>query len=148
MADASHSSSATPRGPGRGCHTPNVTHDDIDQLASRFFQALERGDVAAVGECYAPDATVWHNYDQLEQPRDANLRVLRWVVDNVAGLRYEDVRRVVLDDGFVQQHVLRGTAPNGTPLEVPAMMRVMVADGRITRLEEYLDTAQVAVLRG
>ena len=122
--------------------------DDIEQLASRFFQALERGDVAAVGECYAPDATIWHNYDQLEQARDANLRVLRWVVDNVAALRYEDVRRVVLDDGFVQQHVLRGTAPNGTPLEVPAMMRVTVANGRITRLEEYLDTAQVAALRG
>jgi ketosteroid isomerase-like protein len=48
----------------------------------------------------------------------------------------------------VQQHVLRGTAPDGTPLEVPAMMRVTVADGRITRLEEYLDTAQVAALRG
>jgi len=125
-----------------------VIHDDIDQLASRFFQALERGDVAAVGECYAPDAMIWHNYDQLEQALDANLRVLRWVVDNVAGLRYEDIRRVVLDDGFVQQHVLRGTAPNGAPLEVPAMMRVMVADGRITRLEEYLDTAQVAALRG
>jgi ketosteroid isomerase-like protein len=125
-----------------------VSDDDIDQLASRFFQALERGDVAAVSECYAPDAMIWHNYDQVEQTRDANLRVLRWVVDNVAGLRYEEVRRVVLDDGFVQQHVLRGTAPNGTPLEVPAMMRVMVADGRITRLEEYLDTAQVAALRG
>jgi ketosteroid isomerase-like protein len=125
-----------------------VSDDDIDQLASRFFQALERGDVAAVSECYAPDAMIWHNYDQVEQTRDANLRVLRWVVDNVAGLRYEDIRRVALDDGFVQQHVLRGTAPNGTPLEVPAMMRVMVADGRITRLEEYLDTAQVAALRG
>jgi ketosteroid isomerase-like protein len=125
-----------------------VFHDDIDELASRFFQALERGDVATAGECYAPDATIWHNYDRAEQARDANLRVLRWVVDNVAGLRYEEVRLVVLDDGFVQQHVLRGTAPNGTPLEVPAMMRVTVADGRITRLEEYLDTAQVAALRG
>jgi ketosteroid isomerase-like protein len=125
-----------------------VEHDDIDQLASRFFQALERGDVATVGECYAPGAMIWHNYDQVEQAREANLRVLRWVVDNVTALRYEEVRRVVLDDGFVQQHVLRGTAPDGTPLEVPAMMRVTVADGRITRLEEYLDTAQVAALRG
>ena len=71
----------------------------------------------------------------------------RWPTSSApcAGRSYDDVRRVILDDGFVQQHVLRGTCAAGA-LEVPAMLRVWVADGRITRLDEYLDTAQVAVL--
>jgi ketosteroid isomerase-like protein len=123
-----------------------VTHDEIDDLATRFFTALEQGDVETVAGCYAPDAVVWHNYDQVEQPRAVNLLVLRWVVDHVEGLRYDDIRRLVVDDGFVQQHVLRGTAPDGTPLEVPAMMRVTVVDDLVTRIDEYLDTAQVAAL--
>ena len=34
----------------------------------------------------------------------------------------------------------------GGPLNMPAMIRFWVADGRITRLEEYLDTRQAMVL--
>jgi ketosteroid isomerase-like protein len=48
----------------------------------------------------------------------------------------------------VQQHVLRGTAPNGKPLEVPACIVFTVRGGRVARLDEYLDTAQIAALRG
>jgi ketosteroid isomerase-like protein len=122
-----------------------VTHDEIDELATRFFAAIEAGDVQAVAATYADDAVIWHNYDQVEQCKDDNVRTLAYVVRTVAARSYDDITRVILDDGFVQQHVLRGTAPGGA-LEVPAMMRVWMRDGRITRLDEYLDTAQVAVL--
>ena len=64
----------------------------------------------------------------------------------MSNLRYEEIRREVLRDGFLQQHVLRGTAPDGSALEVPAILRVYCHDGVITRLEEYLDTAQVKAL--
>jgi ketosteroid isomerase-like protein len=123
-----------------------VTQDEIEQVADALFAAIERGDVDAVRELYAPDAVVWHNFDQVEQPVEDNLRTLAYLHRKVAGMRYTEVRRVVIDDGFVQQHVLRGDAPGG-PLEMPAMMRVWVADGRVTRVEEYLDPAQAQVLR-
>jgi ketosteroid isomerase-like protein len=45
----------------------------------------------------------------------------------------------------VQQHVLVGQAAGGA-LQMPAMIRFWVADERITRLEEYLDTRQAMVL--
>ena len=122
-----------------------MTHDEIEALASQFFAAIEAGDIDTVAATYADDAVIWHNFDQVEQSKVDNLRTLAYVVRTVAGRSYDDVRRVVLDDGFVQQHVLRGSAAAGA-LEVPAMLRVWVADGRITRLDEYLDTAQVAVL--
>jgi ketosteroid isomerase-like protein len=122
-----------------------VTHDEIETLATNFFAAIQAGDIETVAATYSDDAVIWHNYDQIEQPKTDNLRTLKYVIATVQGRSYDDVRRTVLDDGFVQQHVLRGTAPGG-PLEVPAMLRVWVADGRITRLDEYLDTAQVTVL--
>lgn len=124
-----------------------MTPAEIEALADRFFAAIATGDVATVRDCYDPAVAVWHNYDQVEQGLEANLAVLGWLGRHVRDLRYDDVCRVVIDGGFVQQHVLRGTIESGAALEVPAMMRVYVGDGRVQRIEEYLDTAQVAELR-
>ena len=117
------------------------------ELADRFFTAIPKGDLETVRAIYAPDALIWHNNDQTTQSVEQNLQVLAWVTKNIAGLRYEEIRRHVTPSGFVQQHVLRGMAPNGKPLEVPACILCSVKDGRITRLDEYLDSAQIAVLR-
>ena len=54
----------------------------------------------------------------------------------------------MLDHGFVQQHVLRATARNGVEMVIPAILHIHCADGRITRVEEYLDPAQAAPMRG
>jgi ketosteroid isomerase-like protein len=116
------------------------------EVADRFFAAIERADIDSVRAIYAPDARIWHNHDGVVQDVAANLRVLAWVTRNVAELRYEEVRRAATPDGFVQQHVLRGRAPNGKPVEVAACIVCRVENGRITRLDEYLDSAQIAVL--
>ena len=118
------------------------------ELADRFFAAIPKGDIETLRAIYAPDARIWHNHDQATQSVEQNLQVLAWVVKNIAGLRYEEIRRHATPTGFVQQHVLRGRAPNGTPLEVPACIVCAVAGGRITRLDEYLDSAQLEALRG
>ncbi len=116
------------------------------ELCEQLFSAIIRGDIDAVRAIYAEDAVIWHNNDGVEQSPDQNLRVLRWVVRNVKDLRYEEIRRHETPTGFVQQHVLRGTSPNGVVLEVPACIVCTVVDGRITRLDEYLDSAQIAPL--
>ena len=96
---------------------------------------------------YAPDAVVWHNYDGVAQTVDENLRVLRWLVRHVTDLRYEEVRRLRTPEGFVQQHVLRAKALDGSEVTIPACLIGTVRDGRIVRLEEYIDSAHVAPLR-
>jgi ketosteroid isomerase-like protein len=123
-----------------------VTPDEIETLATAFFAAIESGDIDTLRRLYAPGATVWHNFDGVDQGVEDNLRVLRWMIATLSNPKYDDVRRVIVDDGFFQQHVLRGDAPGGR-LEMPAMVRATVADGRVTRIEEYLDSAQAAVLR-
>ena len=123
-----------------------MSADDSLQLAERLFGAITAGNVEAVRQIYAPDAVVWHNNDGLEQSADSNLRVLAWVVANVRNLRYEDIRRQRTDSGFMQQHVLRGTAPNGREVNIPACIICTVQHGRITRLDEYLDSAHVTPL--
>ncbi len=117
------------------------------ELCDLFFAAISRGDIDAVRAIYAPDAVIWHNDEKAEQTPDRNLKVLGWVTRNIRDMRYEEVRRHETPTGFVEQHVLRGVAPNGAPLEIPACIVCEVRDGRITRLDEYLDSAQTAALR-
>lgn len=120
-----------------------MTETEIVKLAGRFVDALRRGDVAAMGRLYADDIAVWHSTDGLDQTKDQNLRLLAWMARNVEGLAFDDIRQDFVADGFCQRQVLRGTNP---PLAAPCMLRVWCADGRITRIEEYIDSARVAAL--
>jgi ketosteroid isomerase-like protein len=115
-------------------------------LCDRFFAAVTAGDLDAVRAMYAPNAVIWHNNDGAEQGVEENLRVLRWATTRIADFRYEDVRRTATASGFMEQHTLRGQAPNGEELRVPACIVCTVRDGRITRLDEYFDSAQIAAL--
>lgn len=123
-----------------------MTREDTLAIAERLFAAISAGRVDAVRDIYAPNAVIWHNTDGIEQSVDDNLRILHWVVRHITNLRYEDVRRHVTETGFVQQHILRGTAPNGALLAIPACLVCTVHEGRITRLDEYLDSGQLTAL--
>jgi uncharacterized protein len=118
-----------------------------EELVIRFFAALEAGDIDTLREIYAPDAVIWHNDDLIEQPVEDNLKVLQGLHRAVSGLRYDIVRRVPAADGVLQQHVLRGQLPNGAAVELHAAMYLQVRDGRITRIEEYLDSAKRASIK-
>ncbi len=116
------------------------------ELARRLFAAIEAGDIETVREMYAPDARIWHNTDGVVQTPAENLRTPRWVVENVSDLRYTDLNCQPTATGFVQQHVLRATGPNGAAIELPACIVATVDDGHISRIDEYLDSAHAARL--
>ena len=118
---------------------------DALEVAERFFRAIEAGDVERIKSIYAPNAIIWHNNDQKEQTVEENLRVLTWVTRNLTNRHYRVKRRVAIPGGFLQQHVLEAETANG-PFSMPACIVVEVKDGRITRLDEYLDSGQTAAL--
>jgi uncharacterized protein len=120
--------------------------DSNNRLVDRFIAAIEVGDVATVLSIYSEDAAIWHNYDQLVVSAGDNARQIGWFTSRLRGMKYTEIRRISFPGGVVQQHVLRGTAPNGAVVAVFAMLRIDIADGRITGLEEYLDPAQAAAL--
>ena len=119
---------------------------DFLALAEQFVSAIERADVAVIRECYAPDARIWHNFDNIEQTVDQNLATLGWMVKRMPERKYVVLRREALSDGFMQQHILAGTTRNGEAVSLPACIICRVAGGRITRLDEYLDPAAAAAL--
>ena len=123
-----------------------TTETDAVVIADRLISAIQAGDIETVRSIYAPDAVVWHNNDNQTQTVEQNLQTLTWISRNLKDLRYEEIERQATDKGFLEQHVLRATAPNGTPLEVRACLVGTVVDGRVTRIDEYLDSAAIAPL--
>jgi ketosteroid isomerase-like protein len=115
-------------------------------VARRLMAAIQAGDVAAVDALYADDMLGWRSFDQQELGKQPMLRVIAYLVKHVRDLHYEKIRVLTTPAGYVQQHVLHATAPDGTKVVVPACLVVEVRDGRIARLDEYLDARAIEPL--
>jgi ketosteroid isomerase-like protein len=117
-------------------------------LAKRFFDCVEAGDIEGLVACYAPDAKIWHNTDRQEQGPEDNRKTLAAMVTRIVDRVYADRRVEVFPSGFVQQHVLQGVRKHdNVRVELPACIVCSVKDGKITRLDEYFDSAGVAEFR-
>jgi len=119
----------------------------VRAFAKRFFDAIEKGDIETVRDCYTPDIGVWHNFDDKVQNRDENLATLAGMVERISDRTYADRRLDVFPGGFVQQHVLWGTRKDGKRVSLPAAIICRMHDGKISRIDEYIDSAHVAVFR-
>ena len=124
-----------------------MTSQEMLAFAEKFVGAIQSGDVDTVRACYAPDAKLWHNTDRVEQTVDQNMAVLDWFIRTLPDRNYRIIRREALADGFLQQHVLEATLPDGTAWSMDACCVIKVENGLITRLDEYLDSGQAKALR-
>lgn len=124
-----------------------MTSQDYIAFAQKFVGAIQSGDTATVRACYHPDAKLWHNNDGIEQTVDQNMKVLDWFIRALPDRNYRVTRLEALPDGFMQQHVLEATLPDGTKWAMDACVVVRMENGVITRLDEYIDSAKSAQLR-
>jgi ketosteroid isomerase-like protein len=126
-------------------------------VANRLFGAIERGEYETVDAMWADDVTVWHTGDSQDDDRVRALKVIRWFLDNTTQRNYEILDRQYFDGGFVQQHILRASfpsrrsarpgEPDGTSIEMRVCIVIRVdTEGRITRVDEYFDPADMAPL--
>ncbi len=126
--------------------------DDVDPTATglaaanRFFDGLVAGDLEALQGACAPGSILWINLTEGERPLEASLHGFASLRSKVPDLHMDAVRRRGVAGGFVEQHVLAGTMPSGDPLRVVGCFIGTVEDGRITRLEEYVDGRQAGAL--
>jgi len=111
-------------------------------LVGRLISAIEAGDIDCVRACYSPDVTVWANFDGEAKDLDASLRVLTWLVGATTERRYDVQRRIEIDGGALQQHVLHATvAKTGKSFAMPACLVVTIVGDHITQIDEYLDAS-------
>jgi ketosteroid isomerase-like protein len=116
-------------------------------VANRLFGAIERGEYETVDGMWADDVTVWHTGDSQDNDRARALKVIRWFMNVTTSRSYEILDRQYFDGGFVQQHVLRASRSDHVSIEMRVCIVIKVdAKGRITRIDEYFDPADMAPL--
>jgi ketosteroid isomerase-like protein len=110
-------------------------------LAARLLAALE---AATVDESVlADDGTAWHNFDEIDMPIRDVFGSVTTIRTKVPDFRFDGPRYHDAGDTTIIQYTLRGTLPDGSEAAAPACLVVHTSGDRVTRIEEYLDTAQL-----
>ena len=117
-------------------------------LVARLVGAIEDGDVAALRSLYASDVVVWANFDDRARDVEDSMAVIEWLLGATTDRRYEVHRRIEIEGGVLQQHVLHATTTSGKTFSMPACLVIRIADGLITRIDEYLDPKPVTAALG
>ena len=129
-----------------------IQQAQLTDIADRLFAAIERGDIDALASLWSEDIVVWRQGGGRERDKPRALKVIEWFVGATAERRYEILDRQFFDGGFVQQHMVHATQVHaieraGAPLAFRAALVVKVgADSLISRIDEYLDPADLAPL--
>lgn len=119
----------------------------MNEIADRLFAAIERGDGPGLAALWSDDIVVWRQGGGRERDKARGLKVIEWFIAGTEDRRYEVLDRQLFDGGFLQQHTVHATTRAGAPLTFRACLIVRVgADGLISRIDEYLDPADLAPL--
>lgn len=120
----------------------------ILKVARALFENIETGNAAGVDAIYAEDIQVWHNFSNATQSKAQNLRTLEGLIASVATIHYAVKELRVLDsERVLQRHDLQCTTRGGESFTIPACIFITLRDGKIVRIDEYLDSAQANALR-
>ena len=122
---------------------------ESSNVVDHLFAAIVAGDAAAVRACFSADARIWHGYDCIALDLDTFMKGLEAAFDAGTPLRYDDIRRIRTEDGYVQHHLFVAPSPEGGWTAKPCCNVFHLRDGLIHRAEEYLDcgfAAKVAEL--
>lgn len=117
------------------------------EVADGFFDAVLAGDVEALDALFTPGAVFWQNFAGRDIPKAEFLAIFARLSSAITGLRFEESQRTRTPSGFVEKNTLRGRAPSGADLEMRCCFIATVEDGKIVRLNEYVDSVQLADLR-
>ena len=115
------------------------------QLARALFDAFAANDAASAKTLCATDLQARQN-GGVPITLDTLLGFTAAVHHVVDSFRYEDVVCSATATGFVEEHNVRGTLPDGSQLDLVACVVGEVRDGKIVELREYVDSAKAAGL--
>ena len=103
-------------------------------------------------EVYADELVSWHNYDEKEitltrEQLAAGAKMEHGALGGIlTGFGYEDRKAYPSDNAVIVTHVLVGTLADGTTVRIPACQVHTLTDGRISRMDVYMDSAPMQVL--
>jgi len=115
------------------------------QIARTLFVALACHDDNTIESVCAPDMQT--NQSQGPNMSVSTLLQFNQAVQNVVkNFRYKNAIRSATETGFVEEHNVRGTLPDGNKMDLAVCVVADVQDGKIVRMREYVDSRAAAGL--
>ena len=115
------------------------------EIARSLFEAFAKGDAESVKNLCAPDFEGRQN-DGPVMTLEPLLEFALAVLSVVKDFRYDDAVRSETTTGFVEEHSVRGTLPDGSELDLRVCVVADVRDGKVSNIREYFDRASAAGL--
>lgn len=112
---------------------------DAVSTCTALFTAFADSDETAIRALCAEEAVAIQNGTPMKL--NSLIRFTLKVNKVIKDFHYEDPIRSATATGFVEEHMVCGTLPDGKPLNIPACVVGEIQDGKITVLREYLDSA-------
>lgn len=123
-----------------------MTETELDAVVSDVFAAAEQGDWARFASHFASDAVLCQNIGAEQSLPDALPGLQAFTADGTT-LRYDNVRRMFGDQHVTELHDAVFTRPDGREVRIDICVVAQFDDaGKITRVDEYLDSAAAAAL--
>lgn len=115
--------------------------DSALEAGHRLFHTVEHGDLEDLWKIFGDGAMVWHNTDEKLTDVATTIKNLKAIRASATEFRYVEIKRQPTPTGFVQQHILLLTTPDGRHIRDLCACICEVRDGRITRMDAYHDSA-------
>jgi len=117
-----------------------MSDGELRELCQRYFDAVVRHDLHTVAELYAPGFRFWVNLTGAETSREENLKALAEGRALHRRRTYDDRTIHTFETGFVIQYSVDVVEHSGRRTSLQACVVARCHDGRITRIDEYLDS--------
>ena len=118
---------------------------DHIKIARAVFDAFQTNDIEAVSRLCADNFQGSQNGNP-GMDRASLIGFLGAVHAKVNDFRYEDIVCSATPDGFVEEHTVKGTLPDGEQFSLRLCVIGSITNGKVTQLREYLDTVGAAGL--
>ncbi len=125
-----------------------MTDGEIRDLCNRFLDAYEGRRVDELGELYAPGCIIWHNVFGRDTTREENLAGAAAGYGGQRRRTYNDRIVDTFEGGFVVRYQLNGVQHSGHKGALWICIVGLCRDGKLTRIDEYMDSGKFAAWRG
>ena len=125
-------------------HHRSVWPEVLSSLRRAGLTDLE---IYLLAEIYADDCIVWHNVFGRDTSGQQNLAALPASYEGQRRRTYNDRTINTFDGGFVIQYTLHGVQHSGHQGALWICIVALCSDGRITRIDEYMDSGKFPAWR-
>jgi predicted ester cyclase/ketosteroid isomerase-like protein len=118
------------------------------QLANALFDSIESGDERRFLSLCTSDCRVLDTTEGSDIPIAREAQFLATLPGLFKKFKYAQRSYAATADGAVLQHSLQGESQSAHTVDLPIMIRMYVANGKVRRLEEYYDSSHTGAIYG